>query len=133
MEAWTIAQWAREVGGDRHEWQKRVAAAEIAPVGESTGKASGGKTYRVRDLFNVAVGGDIERERLRKTKEEADKLALGNAKMRGELVEIEVVKRLGERVFVALRNRILNLPLLDEEKDKCLREILALGEIDWSK
>ena len=37
---------------------------------------------------------DFERERLRRTKEEADKLELLNAKTRGELVDVEKVKRL---------------------------------------
>ena len=76
---------------------------------------------------------DLRREQLRRTKEEADKLALQNARARGELVEISAVKKLGEKVMVAMRNRILAMPLTDEEKDKCLLEILALEEIDWSR
>jgi phage terminase Nu1 subunit (DNA packaging protein) len=76
---------------------------------------------------------EIKREQLRRVKEEADKLELQNARTRGELVEIAAVKRLGEKVMVALRNRVLNMPLTDEEKDKCLRELMDLGKLDWSR
>lgn len=133
MEEWTIAQWCREVGGDRKEFAKKVAATDVKPSGKATGRATGAELYRVRDLLKVALGGDYEAEKLRKTREEADKLALQNARSRGELVEIAAVKKLGEKFMVALRNRILNFPLTDEEKDKCLLELMDLGNLDWSR
>jgi len=133
VEEWTVAQWCREVGGDRHEFQRRVSASSVKPSGKATGRAKGAELYRVRDLVKVAIGGDHEAERLRKTREEADAVALKNARSRGELVEIAAVKKLGERVLVAVRNRLLAMPLTDEEKDRCLRELLALGDMDWSR
>jgi phage terminase Nu1 subunit (DNA packaging protein) len=75
---------------------------------------------------------DIKKEQLRRTKEEADKLELQNARTRGELVEVEKVKRAGEKVMSAIRNRILNMPLTDDEKDQCLRNLLSLRDIDFS-
>jgi phage terminase Nu1 subunit (DNA packaging protein) len=132
MEQWTVAKWCREVGGDRHEFQRRVAASDVKPTGEADGRSKGAKLYRLRDLVNVALGGDYEAERLRKTKEEADKLALANAKERGEVVEIGAVIQFGEKVFASVRQKILNMPLTDEEKDKCLAELLALKDKDWS-
>jgi phage terminase Nu1 subunit (DNA packaging protein) len=130
---WTVAQWSREVGGDRHEWAKRIAEIGIKPVGKATGRSTGAELYRVRDLLKAAIGGDIEAERLRKTKEEADKLALANARSRGEVVEVASVKRLGEKVMAAVRNRILSMPMTDEEKDGCLRELLSLSDMDWTR
>ena len=76
---------------------------------------------------------DADYERARKDKEMADKLALANSRARGELVEIAAVKKLGEKVMVAIRNRLLNMPLTDEEKDRCLLELLALDRIDWTR
>jgi phage terminase Nu1 subunit (DNA packaging protein) len=76
---------------------------------------------------------DLDAERLRKTTEEADKLALANARSRGELVEIHKVTKLGQKVLIAVRNRILSMPMTDEEKDSCLRELLALKEMDWTR
>ena len=103
------------------------------PCGKAKGKAAGGALYHFRDLFNAAVGGDIEAERLRKTREEADKLALANARARGELVDVDSVGRLGEAVFVRVRAKILSSPsLTDDEKDQLLKEILQLEEIDWA-
>lgn len=132
MEQWTVAKWCREVGGDRHEFQRKVAASGVKPTGEADGRSKGAKLYRVRDLVNVALGGNYEAERLRKTKEEADKIALANAKERGEVVEIGAVIQFGEKVFAAVRQKILNMPLTDEEKDKCLSELLSLKDKDWS-
>lgn len=133
MEQWTIAQWCREVGGDRKDFAQRVSAANVKPSGKATGRASGAELYRVRDLVKVALGGDYEAERLRKTKEEADKLALANSRSRGELVEVATITRLGQKVMAAVRNRILGMPLTDEEKDGCLRELLALADMDWTR
>ena len=99
MEQWTIAQWCREVGGDRKEFARRVSAANVKPSG----------------------------------KEEADKLALANSRSRGELVEVATITRLGQKVMAAVRNRILGMPLTDEEKDGCLRELLALADMDWTR
>lgn len=75
---------------------------------------------------------DLKREQLRRTKEEADKLELLNARTRGELVEVSRVKRAGEKVMSAIRNRILNMPLTDDEKDQCLRDLLSVREFDFS-
>lgn len=130
----TVAEWAREIGFDRHSLMKRIAEMDIQPAGKvAKGKAAGSDLFRIRDLFKAALGGDIEAERLRKTREEADKLALQNARSRGELVEIASVKKLGEKIMIALRNRILNMPLTDEEKDRCLIELMDLGKLDWSR
>jgi phage terminase Nu1 subunit (DNA packaging protein) len=74
---------------------------------------------------------DFDRERLRRTKEEADKLEIFNARSRGELVEIEKVKRAGEKVMSAIKTRILNMPLSEDKKDQCLRDLVSLKEMDF--
>jgi len=76
---------------------------------------------------------DFDRERLRRTKEEADKLELLNAKTRGELVPLDKVKRLGEKVMSAIKTKILNTPLSDEDKDKCLRDLLSIKDLDFKE
>lgn len=76
---------------------------------------------------------DPEYERARKDREMADKLALGNMRTRGESVDISAVKKLGEKVMVALRGRLLNMPLTEEEKDKCLIELMQLKDLDWTR
>jgi len=75
---------------------------------------------------------ELKKQQLRRTKEEADKLELANARTRGELVEVAKVKRLGEQVMSGIKTKILNMPLTDDEKDKCLRDLLSLKDLDYS-
>jgi phage terminase Nu1 subunit (DNA packaging protein) len=75
---------------------------------------------------------EIKKQQLRRTKEEADKLELQNARTRGELVPVFKVKRMGEQVMSAIKTKLLNMPLTDDEKDKCLRDLLSLNELDFS-
>lgn len=75
---------------------------------------------------------DIKKEQLRRMKEEADKLELQNSRTRGELVLVAKVKRMGEQVMSAIKTKILNMPLTDDEKDKCLRDLLSLSDLDFS-
>jgi hypothetical protein len=133
VSALTVAEWCRETGTERHSVMKRLTEAKAQPVGDAAGRAAGAKLYRIGDLYRAIGGGEYEAERLRKTREEADKLALANSRARGELVEIAAVKKLGEKVMVAIRNRLLNMPLTDEEKDKCLAELMGLEKIDWTR
>jgi hypothetical protein len=42
------------------------------------------------------------------------------------------VKRLGEQVMSGIKIKILNMPLTDDEKDKCLRDLLSLKDLDYS-
>lgn len=109
---------------------KKLEAARPKRVGVTPQK---GDLYHLRDLIAVLLGGDYEAERLRKTKEEADRLAIHNARSRGELIEICTVKRLGQEVVKTVTSCILNMPMTDEEKDRCLRNILALSEMDWDR
>lgn len=75
---------------------------------------------------------DFDRERLRRTKEEADKLELLNARTRGELVEVAQVKKLGEKVMASIKTVIMNDAITDDAKDKCLRNLKSLSEMDFS-
>lgn len=76
---------------------------------------------------------DPDYERARKDKEMADKLALGNMRTRGETVDIGAVKKLGEGVMVAIRQRILAMGLVPDEEDRVLIELMNLQNLDWSR
>lgn len=76
---------------------------------------------------------DPDYERARKDKEMADKLALGNMRTRGETVDISAVKKFGETVMVAIRQRILAMGLAPDEEDKCLIELMRLKDLDWTR
>jgi phage terminase Nu1 subunit (DNA packaging protein) len=76
---------------------------------------------------------DPEYERARKDREMADKLALQNMRTRGETVDIAAVKKLGEGVMVAIRQRLLAMGLPPNEEDKCLIELMRLQDLDWTR
>ena len=76
---------------------------------------------------------DPEYERARRDREMADKLALGNMRTRGETVDIAAVKKLGETVMVAIRQRILAMGLATDEEDKLLTELMNLQVLDWTR
>lgn len=76
---------------------------------------------------------ELKRQQLRRTKEEADKLELLNAKTRGELVSVEKVKRAGEKIMSAIKTKILNMPMKDEDKDSCLRDLLRLEDLEYDE
>ena len=79
------------------------------------------------------IGIDPDYERARRDKEMADKLALANMRTRGETVEIASVKKLGEKVMVAIRQKILSFRITDDEKDALLIELMNLKNIDWTR
>lgn len=66
---------------------------------------------------------EIKKQQLRRTKEEADKLELLNAKTRGELVEVEKIINYFSEIASVLKNIILNDSITEDAKDKCLRNI----------
>ncbi len=125
----TPSKFASIVGCDRHELIRRLADANARPTSE-TGR---GREYSLRDLHNAALGGDIRAEKLRKTRAECEKLEHDLAKRRGELIEVASVKRLGQEVMKTVTTTILNMPMSDEEKDLCLSNLRALGELDWDR
>lgn len=114
---------------DRHELATKLSALKAEP----TDTKNGGKVYRLRDLVLAYAGGDERAERLRKTRAESERIELQNARSRGELIEVARVTRLGQRVMIAIRNRILQFPITDDEKDALLTELLNLGKMDWTR
>ena len=53
---------------------------------------------------------DLNAERARLAKEQADKNALDNAERRGELISVETIKQLWGGFYIAVRNGVLALP-----------------------
>jgi hypothetical protein len=130
-DTYTAARFASLTGIDRHELQKRLEEQQAQPTGTSA--QGGGKLYTLRSLAAAFAGGDHEAERRAKTRAERERLELQNARTRGEMVEVQAVKKLGERIMIAIRSKILQSHLSDDEKDKVLLDLMSLGKMDWTR
>lgn len=119
----TLDQASSEFAIDRRSLSRRLSAINAKP---EDGKYSILQCHR-------AVTGDLDAERLRKTKEEADKIELENEKTRGTLIEIESVYKHFEGVFVSFRARVLASNLEDQEKDEILKDLMKLKARDVGK
>jgi phage terminase Nu1 subunit (DNA packaging protein) len=121
---WSLLHAQAEFGVDRKTLQKRLNAEEVEP-------GKDGK-YSTKQIAS-AVFGDIQGERLRKTREEADNLALKNAELRGELASVEAVKSIGAEFCLSMRAKILASQLEQEAKNEILADIAAMADTKWSK
>ena len=83
--------------------------------------------YSIKDICR-AVFGDIDNERLRLVREQADSVAIKNASARGELLPAGDVRRHFEAVLISLRSGILASNLEPEEKSELLLNLKRLGE-----
>jgi phage terminase Nu1 subunit (DNA packaging protein) len=112
----------------RSELTRKLSEIDATP----TGTKNGGKLYKLKDLIHAFAGGDEKAERTRKLRAEAKRVEIQNLRSHGELIEVDKVRSLGEQIMMAVRNKILNMPMTDDEKEKCLADLLSLREIDFS-
>tara|TARA_R110002167_G_scaffold365778_1_gene591405 strand:+ start:1160 stop:1630 length:471 start_codon:yes stop_codon:yes gene_type:complete len=75
---------------------------------------------------------EIKKHQLRRTKEEADKLELANARTRGELVEVWKVISFFEKQTAAMRSVIINSSTTEDSKDKLLGNLARLKDFESS-
>lgn len=123
----TCSAFAAMMNCDRHELSRKLSELKCEPVGSK----NGGQVFNLRDLVLAFSGGDERAERIRRTRAEAKRLELQNAKTEGELVEVEMVKALGMKFCSAIKQRILNSPLPADEQDLILRDLAELSSQDW--
>lgn len=115
---------AREFDIDHRTLSRKLISNEIKPDDDDK--------YSTKQIC-AAVFGNIQEERLRKTREEADNLALRNAQMRNELRPVEVFKQLVSEIILANRQTILASQLEQEGKNEILSNLQALGKLSWDK
>lgn len=115
---WTQTMIAREFGMDSRTIGKRLAAAEL--------KQS--KTLNTQQVCR-AIFGDIDSEKLRLTREQADKIALENAEARKDLVPAKEFQSVVTRGIGAMLTAINSASNIErEDKDKIIRELRRVGE-----
>jgi hypothetical protein len=117
---WNLELACREFGADQRTLRKRLIAADAL--------AGPDGCYSTPQI-TAAVFGDLYGEKLRIAKEQADKLELANKVRRDELYDADASHRAFEAIFTAVRQKILNSKLANDEKDDLLRDLLNVGEI----
>ena len=114
---WTANKAADEFGLDRKTIAQRIKTAGTVPGAD-------GK-FSTKEIHG-AICRDIDKERLRKLKEDADQVALANAKEREELVDKQdFVGRL-ERFVVEAKQKIMASDRPDADKDALLNFLADL-------
>lgn len=80
LQRWTIENAALEFGIDRKTLTGRIKTTGTLPGADGM--------FSTLDVAK-SIYGDLEGERTRKTREEADQIAMENATTRGELLDLE--------------------------------------------
>lgn len=75
---------------------------------------------------------DPEYERARKDKEMADKLALQNMRLRGEMIEVSEVISMTQGFFTVLRSKVMGFPISEDERDALLLALKSYRDVDWN-
>ena len=120
---WTITRAAPEFGTTRETLKRRIASVGLPSKAKYTTKEV------VKALF-----GDMAGEKLRLTREQADKLALDNAETRSDLVSSIEEQAIVERGLSAMTQAVLAAANLeDEDKDKILNHLRDTGQsvVSW--
>jgi phage terminase Nu1 subunit (DNA packaging protein) len=120
---WTIAWAASEFNWDKDTLAKALKRGGVE--GEDG-------TFSTNEIL-VACYGDIDHEKLRKVRAEADVLELTLAKERSKVLAADDVIRVWADIAVAIRQIIKGSNLSDSEKNECLRQIRELSIEDFTK
>jgi hypothetical protein len=111
---WSLEVAAREMDWNRDTLRKKLVQADQVPALDGT--------YSTRQLL-TAIYGDIDAERLRKTKEEADNMALKNAILRGESLPKGLMTPAMEEVFIVVKQMVTASSMTTLEKRDLLNTI----------
>lgn len=128
--AYSIHKFCQLTGFDRNAIAKRIEEIQAEPVGQSS---QGANLYHLRALVRATISGDIEAERLRKVRAEADKIEYDLAIRRRDYVPTEEVMKLGAWHMTAVREIIWRSPLEERERRSILLHLVALKDHDWRK
>ncbi len=117
---WTKEQAAENFQVNPRTLSRRMVAAELIPGDD--------KKYSTPQIC-AAVFGDIDGEKLRLVKEQADKYALENAERRGLLVRVDVIAQAVNRAIAAAKAAIDSASNLErEDKDKIMQQLGRLWD-----
>lgn len=124
LHAWTLSSAEAEFGLERHTIKRKLAEAGQQP--DEKGR------FTTRQLC-LAIFGDLRGEQKKLVAAQAEEKRLKIEERRGRLISIEDAEAVCNICATAIRQRIVNLPISKEERQKVLLEINGLAKIDFRK
>lgn len=121
---WNLKQAAMEFGWDTTNLERARRSAGV--------NAGEDGLFSTRQIAKI-VFGDKEAEVIAKLQSERRALDLKHAQQSAELIPTVAVVKLGEKIIIPIRQRIMSSNLPDVEKRDLLADLEKLGEIDWAK
>ena len=119
-------RWTLEVAASEFNINPRTLAKRCKAISVEFGMDRKMSTSQVCS----AVFGDIDSERLRLTKEQADEKALSNAEQRRELVKFSEVLEVAHRGLSAMTSTVMGLTHLTvEDREAIINQLRAAGEV----
>lgn len=117
---WTLERASREFGLD-----KKTLSGRVKRQGELPGEDGRWSTQQmVRAIYD-----DLEFERIRKTRAEADGQEMLNRKTAGELVDLEQLASRLEPVMIEMKRIVLSSGLKHADQDRMLGELARAFEL----
>jgi len=120
---WTVSLASKEFAIDHHTLDKALRRS-----GQEVGADA---KYSTKQICAAAFG-DHDAEKLRETRERADKLWLENQRTKGEVIERDQVHKFLMQAFAAMKQRILSSSMERDEQDKVLLDLRGLQESPWT-
>ena len=117
MLRWSLFKGAREFAVNEHTLGKKLGEANELPGPD--------ECFSTRQILR-GLYGEVYAERLRKTKEEADSVALKNAIMRSDFLPRRELERLLAEIAGAMVQTIKASPLPRESQDDLRRALSAI-------
>lgn len=124
-------EWSIELAASEFDINPRTLSKRFKQLGIEPSLADG-KRFSTKQVTQ-AVFGDIDGERLRKTKHEADLLEVELARERSQVLPTEDVLRVWSNIAIAIRQVVKGSSLSENEKNECLRQIRELQAKDFGK
>ena len=121
LKRWAIEEAAAEFDINPRTLSKRIKVSSI--------EAGKDRKFSTAQIC-AAVFGDIDGERLRLTRAQADEKELGNAEARRELVKFSELLEIAHRALSAMTSTVMGMTHLSvEDREAIINKLRAAGEV----
>jgi len=120
-----VIRWSKWRAASEFGIDQKTLTGRLTRYGIEPGRDNNYTTKQICD----AVFGDIDNEKLRLTKEQADKLEIENAQSRGDLVKMSEIVDVMQRGLQAMTATVMGMTDLQvEHREKIIEQLRECGE-----